>query len=359
MDSADTPPAARCTVYRTTRPTPDAGDASDAPDGHRDSGLSAASRILDGTADDVDLLRELRGSLAHSDFCWIDVAEPDDAFMLRIAAVFGVHELIVEDAVTAHQRPKYERYGSQVLFVMRTVNYTRGGQDTDLTPDVTTGEVQVILGPDFVVTVSHGRAPDPTDRVTTNLRRIPLPQTILYSLADEIVDHYLTVSDMLEDDVSEMESTVFAPSNGFDIQELYLMMREVLEIRHAIDPLTVALRTLHADRDILVEGSRAYVRDVLDHQIVAADRIRNYAERLTSLVDVAAAKISLQQNTDMRKISAWAAVAVVPTMIAGIYGMNFADMPELQWSFGYPLVILLMAAICCGLIAVFRRNHWL
>ena len=332
---------ARCTVYRS----PGSTDPGAVPD-----------TITD--LDDIRLHR-IRESLGTGDFCWIDVAEPDDAFMARVAEVFGIHELIAEDAVVALQRPKYERYGDQLLFVLRTVVYTPSGDDPDLTPDVTTGEVQVILGDNFVVTVNHGSTPDPDERVAENLERVLLPQTVLYSLADEIVDHYLEVSLQLEDDVSAMETRVFAPGSNLDIEEVYLLMREVLEIRHSIDPLTVALKLLVNDRELIVEDSRTYLRDVLDHQILSADRIGNHAERLASLVNAASAKISLQQNTDMRKISAWAAIAVVPTMIAGVYGMNFDDMPELHMSFGYPLVVGMMVLICLILIVLFRRNRWL
>lgn len=342
---------AHCTVFRAGAPEYLSAGGS---------GSGTAERFTIGvSSDDVDGLRHAHDALGDGDFCWVHVTEPQDAFMRRIAEIFGIHELIVEDAVAAHQRAKLERYRNQLMFVLRTVSYTPGDADNDLTPDVTTGEVQVILGEDFVVTVSHGNVPDPTERVTENLERVFLPQTVLYSLADEIVDHYLAVSLQLEDDVSAMETTVFAPSVNFSLEELYLLMREVLEIRHAIDPLTVALKLLIADHDNIVDESRTYIRDVLDHQILAADRTRNHAERLASLVDAASAKISLQQNTDMRKMSAWAAVAVVPTLIAGIYGMNFERMPELGWSFGYPLVIGVMLLICVGLITVFRHNRWL
>lgn len=355
---------ASCTVYRRDASS-DAADSSDAPGtaGNGDSGdatrFTAERTVLDVAHDDPELLARIHGSLGEGDFCWIDVAEPDSVFMHRLAGIFGIHELIVEDAVTAHQRPKFEHYGNQLFFVLRTVRYVSGSAAPDGTPDVTTGEVQTILGPDYVITVGHGETPDPTDRVEKNLRRLFLPQTVLYSLADEVVDHYLSVSLELEDDVNVMETAVFAAGSRFDIQEIYLLMREVLEIRHAVDPLTVALKLLLNDHDVIVEGSRTYLRDVLDHQILSADRTGNHAERLGSLVDASSAMISLQQNTDMRKMSAWAGVAVVPTMIAGIYGMNFEKMPELSWPFGYPLVMLVMLVICGGLIALFRRNRWL
>ncbi|WP_297008585.1 magnesium and cobalt transport protein CorA [uncultured Corynebacterium sp.] len=331
---------ARCTVYRA-------------------GGEGRVERFDPAAVGDGDGLLHARESLRDGDFCWVSVTEPDGTFMRHVADVFGIHDLVVEDTVAAHQRPKLERYDSQLMFVLRTVNYTPGDAGNGFTPDVTTGEVQVILGADFVVTVGHGATPDPSERLTENLERVFLPQTVLYTLADEIVDHYLEVSLRLEDDVSAMETTVFAPAIGFSIEEIYLLMREVLEIRHAIDPLTVALKLLVTDHDHFVDDSRNYLRDVLDHQILAADRIGNYAERLTSLVDAAAAKISLQQNTDMRKMSAWAAVAVVPTLIAGIYGMNFERMPELGLSFGYPLVIAIMVLFCVSLIALFRHNRWL
>jgi magnesium transporter len=303
-------------------------------------------------------IRQALDSLGDGDFLWISLASPDDRQMRNVAEVLHIHELIVEDAVTARQRPKVERYGSQVLVVLRTVKYTRADETTP-TPEISTGELLVILGDRFIVTVTHGVVPDPMERLSRDLVRDFHPRTVLYTATDLVVDHYTAVADDLEDDINAMENAVFAPSGDFNIEDVYLMMREVLEFRHAIDPLSPALRRLLDEHGLFSGESHSYFRDVVDHQFHAADRVRNFAERLSSLVDAAAAKISLQQNTDMRKMSAWAGIALVPTIFAGIYGMNFERMPELSWTFGYPLCILVILAICGWLFLLFRRNDWL
>ncbi|HCT13988.1 MAG TPA: magnesium and cobalt transport protein CorA [Corynebacterium nuruki] len=305
-----------------------------------------------------DDIRRAWDSLDDDGFLWISLASPTTAEMRAVADVLHIHDLIVEDAVTARQRPKLERYGSQVLVVLRTIAYTRD-DDAGRTPDVSTGEVLVILGDRFVVTVSHGRVPDPLERLTHDLARDFRPHTVLYTATDLIVDHYTAVADEMEDDINELENAVFAPDGHFSIQDVYLMMREVLEVRHAIDPLTPPMQRLLTEPDLFSGESHSYFRDVVDHQVHAADRVRNFAERLRSLVDAASAKITLQQNTDMRKMSAWAGIALVPTIVAAIYGMNFEKMPELTWPFGYPLCLLAMLAVCGWLLFLFRRNKWL
>lgn len=341
----------RCVLFR-----PGAGTGSAAGSGR--PRRRAVPLTDSGDIGDIGRVRDTLGEPGDASFLWISLHSPTAERMRGIADVLRIHDLIVEDAVTARQRPKVERYGAQVLVALRTVNYSHG-DDSDPTPDVSTGEVLVILGDRFVVTVSHGAVPDPLDRVTDDLVRDFRPQTVLYSVTDLIVDHYTTVTDELEDDINAMENAVFAPTGHFDIEDVYLMMREVLEVRHAIDPLTPALRRLLEEPDLFSGESHSYFRDVVDHQVHVADRVRNFAERLRSLVDAAAAKITLQQNTDMRRMSAWAGIALVPTIIAAIYGMNFERMPELTWPLGYPLCILAICAICGWLFILFRRNHWL
>jgi len=182
----------------------------------------------------------------------------------------------------------------------------------------------------------------------------------MHAIADHVVDTYREVSELMECDIDAIESETFSSLSNTDIEPIYMLKREVVELRRAVSPLTVALGRFGTDyKDLMTKEILRYMRDVLDHQTQAADRIASYDEMLSSLVQAALAKVGMQQNTDMRKITAWAAMAAVPTMIAGIYGMNFDNMPELHWVWGYPLVVLLMLTICGFLYRNFRRNHWL
>jgi magnesium transporter len=157
-----------------------------------------------------------------------------------------------------------------------------------------------------------------------------------------------------------MEENVFSPTSETDIEHIYLLKREVVEMRRAVGPLNLALQRLGTDHnDLISKEVRRYIRDVVDHNTQASDRIASYDEVLSSLVQAAVGKVSMQQNLDMRKISAWVAIAAVPTALAGIYGMNFEHMPELSWAYGYPAVLLVMATTCTFLYLTFRRNHWL
>ena len=156
-----------------------------------------------------------------------------------------------------------------------------------------------------------------------------------------------------------MENRVFLPGSPVRIEPIYMLKRENLEMRHALDPMTAVLKALPVGKEKTGKSIRSLYVDILDHHTVAADRIISYDERLSTLLDSAVAKVSLQQNTDMRKISAWAAMAAVPTLIAGIYGMNFDNMPETHWKYGYFIVLVVMLSACVGLWLIFRRNKWL
>jgi magnesium transporter len=297
-------------------------------------------------------------------FTWIGLHEPDHQQMEAIAGLFGLHPLAVEDAVHAHQRPKAERYDETLFLVLKTVNYIPHETVALAREIVETGEIMVFVGRDFVVTVRHGDHTGLAD-VRKSLEAQPDqlrmgPSAVMHAIADHVVDSYRWVTGAMEADVDAIEETTFSPTSKTDIEPIYLLKREVVELRRAVSPLTDDLEWLIKDNtDLLVKEMRRQMRDVLDHQIVAADEIAEYDEMLSSLVQAALAKVGMQQNQDMRKISAWAAMAAVPTAIAGIYGMNFENMPELTWTWGYPAVLLLMVAICGFLYRTFRRNHWL
>ncbi len=186
------------------------------------------------------------------------------------------------------------------------------------------------------------------------------PYAVMHAIADHVVDSYLDVTYSIETDIDAMEEDIFSPTAQTDIECIYLLKREVVELRRAVSPLTLELQRIGTDYDDLISVEvRRYMGDVLDHNIQASDRITSYDEMLSSLVQAAVGKVAMQQNVDMRKISAYVAIAAVPTAIAGIYGMNFEHMPELKEVWGYPAVLLLMFCICFVLYRTFRRNHWL
>ncbi|HPX36032.1 MAG TPA: magnesium/cobalt transporter CorA [Mycobacterium sp.] len=297
-------------------------------------------------------------------FVWIGLHEPDDHQMQEVAQVYGLHPLAVEDAVHAHQRPKVERYDDTLFLVLKTVNYVPH-ESVELAREIVeTGEIMVFVGRDFVVTVRHG---DHTglagvrhDLEAEHAQLALGPYAVMHAIADHIVDSYRWVAEAMDADIDAIEEATFSPHSKTDIEPIYLLKREVVELRRAVWPLTDALGRMQTDyKDLLPKEIRRYMRDVSDHQTLAADLIASYDEMLTSLVQAALAKVELQQNRDTRKISAWVAIAAVPTMIAGIYGMNFENMPELAWQWGYPAVLLLMASACGFLYITFRRNHWL
>ncbi|MGX9787262.1 magnesium/cobalt transporter CorA [Mycobacterium sp. MMS18-G62] len=297
-------------------------------------------------------------------FVWIGLHEPDEHQMLAVADVFNLHELAVEDAVHAHQRPKLERYDNTLFLVLKTVNYVEHESVALAREIVETGEIMIFVGPDFVVTVRHGEhggLAGVRKRLDASPATLKLgPYAIMHAIADHVVDHYLEVTDMMEVDIDAMEEDIFSPATQTNIECIYLLKREVVEMRRAVGPLTTALQRMLTDHNDLISVEvRRYMRDVSDHASQAADRITSYDEMLSSLVQAALGKVAMQQNVDMRKISAWVAIAAVPTALAGIYGMNFEHMPELHWVWGYPAVLLVMAAVCTTLYRIFRHNHWL
>ena len=297
-------------------------------------------------------------------FVWIGLHEPDAEQITGIADVFELHELAVEDAVQAHQRPKLERYDNTLFMVLKPACYVGHAQPTTAHEIIKTGELMVFVGPDFVITVRHGKHSalgDIRRKLEADPEQLALgPAAVLHAVADHIVDSYLEVTEAIEDDIDEMEREVFTPRSTMDAEQIYVMKREVLELRRAVVPLGAPLRKLTEGYSSLVPHEvRSYFRDVDDHLVTVAERVAGFNELLTSLVDAVLAKTTMRQNNDMRKITAYAALITVPTMIAGIYGMNFDFMPELRWEYGYPAVLVTILTICTVLFRVFRRNQWL
>lgn len=296
-------------------------------------------------------------------FVWLELCRPDEQQMIAIANAFDVHELIVEDTVSAHQRAKVERYDNQLFMVMRTVYYKEHEIAKDAKEIITTGEVQLVLGRDFIITIRHGKGgiPGLKSRELSEPEQVAVgPSGVAWIVADAVVDEYVRIAGLLATDVDELETAVFTPDLPFDIELIYLLKREILEMRHSIDPLAGALRTLtQVHKDMLAKEIRTYYRDVLDHELAAVDTVASHDERLSSLIDAGVAIISLQQNSDMRQISALVGMAAVPTMIAGIYGMNFDNMPELHTQNGYYVALIAMAVSVAVMFWFFKRNNWL
>ncbi|MER6060959.1 magnesium/cobalt transporter CorA [Streptomyces sp. NPDC001792] len=298
-------------------------------------------------------------------FVWLGLHEPTDREFAGIAELFDLHPLAVEDAVEAHQRPKLEHYGDTLFAVFKTVCYVEHEQLTATSEVVNTGEIMVFVGEDFVITVRHGRhgslGPLREELEAHPYQLAKGPAAVLHAIADHVVDDYLNVTDAVQADIDQVETEVFSENSArLDPGRIYQMKRELLELKRAVVPLGRPVEDL-ATRPIRVVAPeiQAYFRDVLDHLIRAKEQIAAFDELLNSILQAHLAQVTVAQNEDMRKITAWAAVIAVPTMVCGVYGMNFDHMPELHWRFGYPLVMAVMATACLVLYRGFRRNGWL
>jgi magnesium transporter len=300
-------------------------------------------------------------------FVWIGLYEPTEPQLMLLGDEFGLHPLAMEDALEAHQRPKLERYGDhgETLFaVLKTVSYVPHDQLTATSEVVETGEVMVFCGPGFVITVRHG-AHGELKRLRQSLeaepkRLRPGPGGVLYAIADHVVDAYLDVADSVQGDIDTIESSMFTPRGWRNIERVYQLKREVLELKRAVAPLAGPIRTLAERPHPLVSAeTRTYFRDVDDHLSRVREQVTGFDELLTSILSAGLAQVQVSENDDMRRISAWVAILAVPTMIAGIYGMNFDNMPELRTKYGYFVVLAVIAVACVGLYRLFKHNRWL
>ncbi|MCW2886958.1 MAG: magnesium transporter [Streptosporangiaceae bacterium] len=316
-------------------------------------------------ADAVRLVRD--GGLAPSEdgisggFVWVGMHEPDASELEELAEVFGLHPLAVEDALQARQRPKLERYDHNVqCFVLKTVGYVERAPDGN--EAVETGQIMIFSGPDFVVTVRHGAhsALGPVrEDLEGNPARLELgPAAVLHAIADRVVDGYICVADAVQEDVDELEEAVFSPERSNEAGRIYRLKREVIQLKRAVGPLTAPLRTL-ANRRFVPSEIKEYFRDVEDHLARVREQVESCDELLTPILQAHMTQVTVYDNHDMRKISAWAAIISVPTAVAGVYGMNFKFMPETHWRYGYPAILGLTMLACCLLYRGFRRNGWL
>ncbi|QUR68518.1 magnesium/cobalt transporter CorA [Mycobacterium spongiae] len=331
-----------------------------------DCGVYADGHRLPGKYTYDAALREVRRIelTGQAAFVWIGLREPDELEMQDVADVFGLHPLAVEDAVHAHQRPKLERYDETLFLVLKTVNYVPHESVVLAREIVETGEIMIFVGRDFVVTVrhgDHGGLSEVRKRMDSDPEQLRLgPYAVMHAISDYVVDHYLSVTNLMETDIDAIEEVAFEPSRKLDVEPIYLLKREVVELRRCVHPLSGAFARMQTEnKDLISKEVRRYLRDVADHQTEAADQIASYDEMLNSLVHAALARVGMQQNMDMRKISAWAGIVAVPTMIAGIYGMNFQFMPELNEWWGYPAVVGTMVIISLFLYRNFRNRNWL
>ncbi|MFF4646408.1 magnesium/cobalt transporter CorA [Streptomyces sp. NPDC001389] len=294
-------------------------------------------------------------------FLWIGMYEPTEEEFSHVSREFGLHRLAVEDALTAHQRPKLEVYDDSLFVVLKPVLYD---DDTDV---VTAGELMLFIGNSFVVTVRHGEGAA-LAAVRRRLEHEPEvlrhgPTAVLYAVSDAVVDHYIEVAAELQADLEELEAEVFAPQTSDTkntAARIYGFKRQVLEFRRATSPLLQPMdRLAFGNVPFVHDHARPFFRDVADHLTKANEYIEGLDRLLSDALAAHLAQMGVRQNDDMRKISAWAAMAAVPTMVAGIYGMNFAHMPELGEWWGYPAVLVLMVGLCLGLHRMFKRRGWL
>ena len=311
-------------------------------------------------ADTYRMFRDEPRSMA-----WIGLYRPSEEQLLSLARQFALHELAVEDAIVAHQRPKLERYGDTLFVVLRPARYLDDAEEVDF------GELHVFVGRDFVITVRHSETPD----LAVVRRRMESdpgllargPEAVLYAILDAVVDGYAPVVAGLQNDIDEIETEVFRGEASVS-RRIYELSREVVEFQRAARPLLRILDALVAgfEKHGIDEELRSYLRDVTDHATTVAERVDSFRQMLQDILTVNATLVTQAQNEEMKaqneevkKISAWAAILFAPTLIGTIYGMNFRRMPELHWYYGYPFALALMAAVCGALYLAFKRRRWL
>jgi magnesium transporter len=320
-----------CAIYRSGLREEVPGDISDALDAARKDGKA---------------------------FMWIGLHEPTEETFRHVNEELKLHPLAVEDALSdEHQRSKLERYGDTTFVVLKTVYFD------EKIADVRVGKIMVFVGRDFVITVRHGDG-TPLAQTRRRLEANPEllsagPTAVLYGVCDEVVDRYGMVAHRVEGSIMALEQKVFAPKQSDVTEKIYELKREVLEFRAAEDPLIPVLQEIAKGRLHGCEQTVEYFRDVLDHLLRVDQVIDSHNELLTSVLSAHLALLSKQENQDQRKISAWGAIIMVPTMAAGLYGMNFEHMPELHWVAGYPIALGVMLAICLFLYWRFKKGGWL
>ena len=305
-------------------------------------------------------LDQIRGSLIQDDrFVWLGLYEPEKDVLRQVQQQFGLHDLAIEDAYNAHQRPKLELYESSLFVVLRTAHLSHAPRHLEF------GETHVFLGRNYVVTVRHGSLRSHIG-VRQRCESTPHllakgPGYVLYALMDFVVDQYLPIVQQIEEEVEALEDIIFTMTDTGDATaRIYQLKRDLLSLRRTTAPLVeVCNRLMRFDLPHVPEDTRVYFRDVYDHVVRLNETIDAQRELLTTALEAHLSLMSHAQNEHMKRITAWAAMIAVPTMIAGIYGMNFRNMPELNWAYGYHASILVMISACVALYVGFKRSGWL
>lgn len=335
-----------------------------------DAALYRDGRRMETPASLAEIYNRLPGE--PGTMAWIGLFRPSPAQLWEAAEQFGLHELAVEDAIVAHQRPKLERYGKTLFVVLRPARYLDEAEEVDF------GEIHVFVGPEFVLTVRHSQAPDLAvvrSRLEADPDLLALgPEAVLYAILDAVVDGYAPVIAGLLHDIDEIETEVFRGDPRVS-RRIYELSREVVDFQRATRPLLTIMNGLQAgfQKYRTDEELQRYLRDVADHATTVAERVNGFRQALGDILTVNATLVSQAQNEEMKmlaeaghaqnneikKISSWAAILFAPTLIGTVYGMNFDHMAELDWRFGYPFALALMALVCIGLYLVFKRRNWL
>lgn len=303
-------------------------------------------------SDQVELARKDGG------FVWVGLAQPTQEEFDHVVGELNFHPLAVEDAVNAKQRPKIENYDGLTFFVIKTVFYNEERSE------ITTGELMCFVDKHFIVIVRHGEG-SPLSMVRHDLEQKPEllklgPFSVLHAVVDRVIDGYTNIATELENDVINIETKVFGGQRKTYSQEIYFLKREVIEYRHAIEPLILPLQHLATDASTDIPTKmKPFFRDTMDHLQFANQHAAGMDLLLTTVLQADLAHVQVRQNEDVRRISAWVALAAAPTMIAGIYGMNFESMPELTWKYGYPTVLLIITSLSALLFYKFKKSKWL
>jgi magnesium transporter len=307
---------------------------------------------------EISDLAAMRERCGPDDFVWVGLHEPEQTELDEVAEIFDLHPLAVEDAVKAHQRPKLERYEDSIFLILKTLWYV------DEEDAVETGEINVFVGSDFVVTVRHGKGGALHQaRMALEDREKVLahgPSAVLYAVCDEVVDAYEAVAESLQEDVDEVETSVFSEERTSDAARIYVLKRELAEMRRAVYPLREPVNRFisGAVRGVHPEAA-PYFRDVGDHLSRVSETIDSLDSLLSTAFEAHMAQISIQQNDDMRRISATIGLIAAPALIGTIYGMNFENMPELRWHLGYLFALGLMALASLTVWILSKRAGWL
>ena len=301
---------------------------------------------------------ELRRSAGSGEFVWIGIHDPDAGDLKLLAELFDLHELAVEDAQQAHQRPKIEDYGDDVFVVLKSAHYDEDQEEVHF------GEIHLFAGPGYVISIRHG----PGSELHTARQRLEQrpdlvklgASSAVWAVLDKVVDDYIPVVDAMEDDIEEVEKDVFDDDIPAPTRRIYHLKREVIEFHRAVSPLLNPLEALEQGGfERVPDELRSFFRDVADHARRVDEQVQSQRELLTSVLQANLSLVSVNQNEVVKRISALFGIVAVPTFIASVYGMNFEHMPELRWRFGYPLCIGAMALVAVALVQYFRRIDWL